>query len=108
MYLFTWESQLLGAAHALDIAVFGNGMPFPGIAGFKSSETVGTTMRKAWVNFARTGNPSTPEFNWPEYEDQNRFTVSIDEKLTLLEDPYRHQREALGEVLAMNWQDRGV
>ena len=108
MYLFTWESQLLGAAHALDIAVFGNGMPFPGMAGFKSSETVGTTMRKAWVNFARTGNPSTPEFNWPEYEDQNRFTVSIDEKLTLLEDPYRHQRAALGEVLAMNWQDRGV
>ena len=108
MYLFTWESQLLGATHGLDLAVFGNGMLLPGMAGFKSSEAVGNTMRKAWVNFARTGDPSIPKFDWPEYEDVNRFTASIDEEFTLLQDPYRHQRDALGEVLTMNWQDRGV
>ena len=108
MYLFTWESQLLGAAHALDLVVFGNGMPFPGMAGFKSSEVVGNTMRKAWVNFARTGEPSIPEFDWPEYDEDSRFTVSINEELTLLKDPYRYQRGALGDVLTMNWQDRGV
>jgi len=108
MYLFTWESQFLGAAHALDLAVFGNGMAFPGIAGFKSSEKVGSIMRKAWVNFARNGDPSIDGFDWPEYDSQHRHTASINETLTLLKDPYRHQREALGEVFSMNWQDKGV
>ena len=108
MYLFTWESQLLGATHALDLAVFGNGMAFPGIAGFKSSEEVGSIMRKAWVNFARKGDPSIDGFDWPEYESRHRHTVSINETLTLLKDPYRHQREALGEVFTMNWQDKNV
>ena len=51
---------------------------------------------------------SIPEFDWPEYDDDKRFTVSIDEELTLLQDPYRYQRGALGDVLTMNWQDRDV
>tara|TARA_A100001011_G_scaffold380158_1_gene447078 strand:+ start:646 stop:876 length:231 start_codon:yes stop_codon:yes gene_type:complete len=46
-----------------------------------------------------------PVLNLFEYEEEKRFPVSIDEELTLLDDPYRHQRKALGEVLAMNWQD---
>ena len=108
MYLFTWESQLVGAAHALDLAVFGNGMAFPGLAGFKSSEQVGANMRKAWVNFARTGNPSNQKFVWPEYNSEKRLTTSINDELTVLEDPYQKQRRALGEVLDMNWQERGV
>ena len=78
------------------------------MASFKSSEVVGNTMRKAWVNFASTGEPSIPEFEWPEYEEDKLCTVSIDEELTLLQDPYRYQRGTLVEVLAMNWHDRGV
>jgi hypothetical protein len=27
MYLFEWESPLIGAAHAMDVTVFGNGLP---------------------------------------------------------------------------------
>ena len=60
------------------------------------------------MNFASTGDPSVPEFEWPKYKDDKRYAVSIDEELTLLQDPYRYQRGALGEVLTMNWQDRGV
>ncbi len=108
MYLFTWESPLLGATHALDLAVFGNGMAFPGIGGFKSSEKVGSIMRKAWVNFARNGDPSVHGFDWPEYESQHRYTVSINEALSLLNDPYRRQRAAFGEVFTMNWHDKGI
>ncbi|MDC0213173.1 carboxylesterase family protein [Gammaproteobacteria bacterium] len=108
MYLFEWESQLIGAAHALDLAVFGNGMAFPGLAGFKSSEKVGTLMRKAWVNFARRGDPSIEGFKWPEYDLENRHTVSINELLEVLADPYRLQREAFGEALTMNWQQKKV
>ena len=33
MYLITWESERLAAAHAMDIAVFGNGLPFGPLAG---------------------------------------------------------------------------
>ena len=74
-------------------------MPFPGMAGFKSSEAVGNTMRKAWVNFARTGDPSIPEFDGQSTRTTSATIASIDEEFTLFQDPYRHQRSALGEVL---------
>jgi carboxylesterase type B len=108
MYLFTWESQFLGAAHAMDLLVFGNGLPFPGLAGFADYEEVAQQMRKSWVEFARTGNPSTPSFQWPEYELEHRWTAALNDEFSLLEDPYRQQREAMGDVMTMSWQERGV
>ena len=50
MYLFTWESQFLGATHAMDGVVFGNGVPFGLLAGFNSTEKVSQQMRKSWIN----------------------------------------------------------
>lgn len=103
MYRFDWESQTLGAAHAMDIAVFGNGVPYGVLAGLRSTEVTATQMRKAWVRYAETGDPG-----WAAYDTQRRLTMSIDDEFRLLEDPFKRQREALGEVLTMNWQSRRV
>ena len=103
MYRFDWESQLLGATHAMDVAVFGNGVPFGALAGLRSPDRVAANMRKAWVQFAATGNPG-----WPEYRMDERLTMSLDDEFRLLTDPYRGQREAIGEALTMNWRERGV
>ena len=103
MYRFDWESQTLGAAHAMDIAVFGNGLPFGPLAGLRSADRVAKKMRKAWVEFADTGSPG-----WDTYEAGRRLTMSIDDEFEPLTDPFRGQREALGDVLTMNWQVRRV
>ena len=100
MYRFDWESQTLGAAHAMDIAVFGNGVPFGFLAGFRSADQVGEQMRKAWVQFAATGDPG-----WAEYESSKRYTMSLHDELRLMEDPFKGQREVMGKVLEMHWTD---
>ena len=108
MYLFTWESERLGATHAMDIAVFGNGLPFGPLAGDRSPDRVAEKMRASWVNFARSGDPSIPGFDWPEYDAEQRLTASLNDEFSLLREPYRRQRAALGEVLTMNWGERGA
>ena len=45
----------LSASHALDLAVFGNGVPYGRLTQASSLDEVGRKMRKAWVNFASTG-----------------------------------------------------
>ena len=108
MYLFTWESQFLGATHAMDGVVFGNGVPFGFLAGFNSPDKVSQQMRKSWINFAKYGDPSFDSFRWPEYEQTERFTASINDNFSLLTDPYSKQRALLEPVLTANWRDSGL
>lgn len=108
MYLFTWESQLLGAAHGMDLMVFGNGLPFEILLGFASFDRTAQFMRRAWTNFARHGNPGTSAFAWPKYDTATRRTVSLNEEASVLQDPYRLQRGALGKLLTQNWEGMGL
>jgi carboxylesterase type B len=108
MYLFTWESQFLGAAHAMDLMVFGNGIPLEALTGFTSHEKTAHFMRKAWVSFAGSGNPGPDSFSWPEYDLDTRQTARIDESPTILQDPYLNQRQLLKPVLSGNWQEMGL
>ena len=108
MYLFTWESQFLGVTHAMDGVVFGNGVPFGLLAGFNSTEKVSQQMRKSWINFAKYGDPSFEGFRWPEYDQTQRFTASINDSFSLLTDPYSKQRALLEPVLTANWRDSGL
>ena len=88
-YYFIAESDVPGlkSGHAVELpAVFnhpelseGNGRPF--------DETFSKTMRKMWVQFAKTGNPSltadiSPDGRpkeWPLYEIENRKVMVLDE-----------------------------
>lgn len=104
MYLFEWESPLLGAAHALDLIVFGNGTPLPGLGGLSNYEDVATRMRNAWVGFAADGKPTSA---WPQYDEQ-RLTMSFGKADQILQDPYQQQREVLKKVIKQDWQSLGL
>ncbi|MEM7218859.1 MAG: carboxylesterase family protein [Pseudomonadota bacterium] len=103
LYRFDWESQLLGAAHAMDLVLFGNGTPLPGLAGFASFDEVARKMRQSWINFATSGDPSIVGSRWPEYDLTRRISASLDSEFTLLEDPYRQPRQVLQPLTALNW-----
>ena len=92
----------------MDLMVFGNGLPFGPLAGLNSYDKTAEFMRKAWVNFASKGNPGSQDFTWPDYETNNRLTVSINEAPSVLQDPYGIQREVLGGVLSNSWQEMGL
>jgi para-nitrobenzyl esterase len=108
MYLFTWESQILGAAHGMDLMVFGNGLPFGPLGGFASYDQTAEFMRKAWVNFATSGDPGVGTFDWPVYDLAKRSTVALNETPAILQDPYQQQRALLDTVLSSSWETLGL
>jgi para-nitrobenzyl esterase len=85
-YLFEWRSPamggVLGACHALEIAfVFGT-LTTPGVelftGGGSDALALSAKMQDAWLAFARTGNPSTPELGeWPRYDGARRSTMVL-------------------------------
>jgi len=107
MYLFEWESPLLGAAHAMDLMVFGNGLPIPGMGLLADYEETARTMRRAWISFATSGNPSTPELEWPSYSDQ-RSTMSLNEDSKLLLEPYKNELGLFKKIIDNQWGKIGL
>ena len=106
-YLFEWSSPLIGASHALDLMVFGNGLPLPGIAAFKNFEKTATFMRKAWVAFAKTGSPALPNQSWPSYRER-QATLSIDDSPSIITASYRQQFQMLENAITSNWGQSGL
>jgi len=102
-YLFTFESPAFGgilrSTHALEIPfVFdnlsrggaemltGNGPERQGIA---------DAMHRAWIAFARNGDPSHPGLpEWPPYDLARRATMRFDARCEVLDDPARDDRLA--------------
>lgn len=48
---------------------------------------VGLQMQRAWVNFARTGNPSSDGLTWPAYDPATRSTMIFDHQTRVEPDP---------------------
>jgi len=102
VYLFNYESPsrggALGACHALELPfVFGT-LDAPTQDRFAGSgpevEALSKRMMDAWIAFARTGNPSTPELAWPRYDSVRRPTVVFDRQTELIEAPLEAERAA--------------
>ena len=104
MYLFEWESPFIGAAHAMDLMVFGNGIPFSFLAGFRDYEKTARFMRRSWISFASHGSPGDA---WPAY-GPSRATMSIDETQDVLIAPYDALSKLLEPVIASSWLRSGL
>lgn len=79
LYEFTWRSPMyggkLGACHALEIGfVFDNLAVSGPMAGENPPQPLADAMHKAWVAFARTGDPG-----WPAYSDKQRLVMRYNE-----------------------------
>lgn len=85
MYLFTWQSPVFDgkykALHCMELPfVFDNiDLANHMTGGGKEAHKLANKMSKAWINFARTGNPNhdgLPE--WPAYTSKNTATMHFD------------------------------
>jgi para-nitrobenzyl esterase len=105
MYLFTWESPMMGGAlgscHAIELPfVFGtlggDGTDlFTG--GGPEAERVCQQTMDAWLAFARVGKPAHPGLpghRWPAYEPRRRATMRIGGETICEDAPADAEREA--------------
>lgn len=107
MYLFTWPSPafggLLGSTHAIEIPFVWNTLDGPGTelfcGGGREAQALADTMHRAWIAFARAGDPAhagLPE--WPEYDTGRRATMTFDRECALVDDPMGAERALWSEV----------
>jgi para-nitrobenzyl esterase len=97
MYRFTWETPVFGGAlrstHALEIPFVFDNLHQPGAEQFTGTGPeragIAEAMHRAWIAFARTGDPG-----WPAYEPTRRATQRFDAETAVLDDPDAAQRRA--------------
>jgi para-nitrobenzyl esterase len=100
VYLFTFETNALGgilkSPHALEIPfVFDTIDTSPLTGDSPARHVLADKMSRAWLAFARTGNPNhggLPE--WPPYSVEQRPTMIFDNECRVMNDPYRDERLA--------------
>jgi para-nitrobenzyl esterase len=100
MYLFTWETDFLGdlfrACHVLEMPfVFDNVDDVDITGGRPDKYELVESVSKAWIAFARSGNPNHPGIpKWERYNAENRSTMILDVPCRIEVDPYREELAA--------------
>ena len=94
LYLLRWPAPFMGgrygAVHGTDVPlIFHNPDRWPLTAGGKDAAQVADRMAGAFIAFAKTGDPSTPELPWPAYAPQTKPTMLFDSKSGAANDPDR-------------------
>jgi para-nitrobenzyl esterase len=107
MYYFTWLSPVrdgkLKAFHTLEIPfVFENvdvGKAMTGTG--QDRYALADKMSRAWVAFARTGNPNHKGLpNWPAFTTDQRATMIFNNECETVRDPGKAERLALAALQA--------
>ena len=101
-YLFAWESPvmdgILRSTHCMEIPfVFNNADLHASMTGGgEEAIALAARMSQAWINFARTGNPSTEELpQWPAYSGCDGATMFFN---NTCEVKYNHDKELIGFI----------
>lgn len=101
MYYWTVPSSIRyrGACHAVELAyVFGN-LDETIFTGSRGDENISSMVMTMWANFARTGDPSTGDMEWPLYTPDTRETMVISDNSEVHCDVLSRQRKLLTPLL---------
>jgi para-nitrobenzyl esterase len=90
VYEFGWASPIpgLGAAHGLDLGFIFDNLGHSPIEGPEPSQEVASTYHRAFVDFAKTGNPG-----WPAYNSNERPVFTFDVDSGVAHDPRSDERK---------------
>ncbi|HEX9038153.1 MAG TPA: carboxylesterase/lipase family protein [Ktedonobacterales bacterium] len=99
VYEFAWPTPTLGGAlgtcHGLELGFVFDTLDTPGLtgpegmAGERPPAELASQVHRAWINFARTGDPG-----WPSYNAQSRAVMRINTPWALVNDPRPEERQA--------------
>jgi para-nitrobenzyl esterase len=107
MYRFQWYSPVSGgrlrAMHCMDIPfAFDNVDNSQAIVGGGADrQALADKMSRAWVAFARGGDPSHAGLpRWEPFTASERSTMMLNTECRLAHDPYRDERVAIAAAMA--------
>lgn len=102
-YFFTFESPVFGgilrSTHALEITFVFDTLNLGGAELLTGAgperQGIADAMHRAWIAFARTGDPNHPGIpEWPQYDLTRRPTMRFDTECLVLDDPAADDRKA--------------
>ena len=101
-YMYYWTKPLsdpiYGACHGSEVSyVLNTGRQIKN--GDKHNPMLAAEVQQMWVNFATTGNPSTPAHYWPAYETTQRATMVLGDSIHLVNDPLSEQRQFIAPLM---------
>ena len=101
-YMYYWDKPLsdpiYGACHGVEVSyVLNTGRQIK--MGDNHNPALASEVQQMWVNFAVTGNPSTPAHYWPAYEPTQRATMMLGDTIRLVNDPLKEQRLLIAPLM---------
>lgn len=102
-YMYYWNKSLsdpiYGACHGSEVSyVLNTGRQIK--SGDQHNPVLAAEVQQMWVNFATTGNPSTPSHYWPAYETTQRATMVLGDSIYLVNDPLPEQRRLIAPLMS--------
>ena len=101
-YMYYWNKSLkdpiYGACHGSEVSyVLNTGRQIK--SGDNHNPALASEVQQMWVNFAKTGNPSTSLHYWPAYESTQRATMVLGDTIRLMNDPLSEQRRFIAPLM---------
>lgn len=104
VYMYLWkvpstrDNMYKSAVHAIELAYVFNNLEDDIYAG-EVDEATAAKAQEAWINFAKTSNPSIEGVEWLKYDTTDRNTMVIDkDKWECVSDPSKTAREFMTKV----------
>lgn len=100
-YMYYWnipsnsESYYYKACHAVELAYVFNNLDNTIFCGEGVKQLNADRVQEAWVNFAKTGDPSINGTKWCEYTSDTRYTMVIDEEWHVEKELLKRQTELI-------------
>ena len=101
VYYWTYPSALgsVGACHAVELAYVFNNLDQTIYTGDNINADLAAAVQTMWVNFAKTGDPSTEDITWPAYDKETRVSMVLGDDIHTENDLLAQQRELLKPLL---------
>lgn len=102
-YMYYWNKALsdpiYGACHGTEVSyVLNTGRQIKN--GDQHNPALAAEVQQMWLNFAKTGNPSTPSHYWPAYESAQRATMVLGDTIALANDLLGQQRQLIAPLMS--------
>jgi len=102
-FMYLWDKPLrdpsYGACHASENAYVLDHPECQIKMGDDHSSLLAQQVQQMWVNFAATGDPSTPQHQWPRYDPTARMTMVLGDSIAVETDPMPRQRQLIEPLM---------
>jgi para-nitrobenzyl esterase len=105
MYRVDYEprvaDRILRSPHGTEVPlVFGTKVPVQFVGSGPEVDALSQRLMRAWLNFARSGNPSQEGLDWPRYDTKRRLNMIFDAPCRVVSDPDPVARDPVARGIA--------